>query len=267
MERYLILQGPGGLVGIGELSRDDPAGHAFARQTAALDLHGQEQNVPAWVLLGGTDDSPRPIGQVCFSIEEIREARKDQVQTIKIKDLALGEPTTLRDYALRIDLNGRDELQAALALEPELIEEPKDLSAGTLATNHNHTPIAADESLASPEGVANALDLAKHRLIQAFVLKPVLLGGYRRCLELAKSAAVHDAASIVTHYFDGPVAHAAATHLAFALPKTRFAHGLGWHRALDRRDVPHLQNGELRAPDWPGIVPPQLREAILQSRP
>lgn len=264
MERYVFLEGPGGRFGIGERSRDDAAALAFAEQTAELDLRGQLQNTPAWILLGGADDSPRPIGQVCFSTPEIAEARRDGVATIKIKDLALGAPKIDRDYALRIDLNGRDELTAALALDPELIEEPKDLRAGTLAAraNNDRTPIAADESLATPEGAAQAIALAKQGSIHAFVLKPVLLGGYGRCLELAKTGVP----SIVTHYFDGPVAHAAATQLAFALPKTRFAHGLGWHCALDRRDVPHLERGSLRAPDWPGVVPPELREAILRRR-
>lgn len=259
MSRFIFVEDGEGRAGVGEVSREDPAAIAFAEETARLDLEGQRRGVPAWVMLGGSDPSPRPIGQVCFSKEEIEAALAIGVRTIKIKDLALASKDRDRSYALRIDLNGRDELERAASFKPELIEEPATLDRGA--------PLALDESLARPGGVERGLMLLEKKIVCAFVLKPVLLGGIRRCLELAAEAKKRGGEVIVTHYFDGPVAHAAATQLAFALDKGRFAHGLGWHRELEPSDVPQLEGGVLRAPRWAGVVAPEVRaELVRRSR-
>src|SRR5262249_12610235 len=108
------------------------------------------------------------------------------------------------------------------------------------------------------------LALLEKKIVRAFVLKPVLLGGIARCIEIAGEAQKRGGEVIVTHYFDGPVAHAAVTQLAFALDPGRFAHGLGWHRALEKSDVPQLEGGVVRAPRWAGVVAPEVRAAILR---
>ncbi len=257
--RFVFLE-ERGLVGIGEsapiagYSRDPEAADRFAEETARLDLEGQKRGLPAWRLLGGTDATPRPIGQLIRSSADLLAARAQGIRTIKIKDLSLAEPAP-RSYALRIDLNGRDQLEEALALAPELIEEPQHIVPSPI-------PLALDESLADPGGFERALQLIERGLIGALVLKPMLLGGFARCLELAKLARVE---VIVTHMMDGPVGHAAAAHLAFALPRGRFAHGLGAHEKLALADLPHLCGGELHAPEHPGVLSPALREQILRS--
>src|SRR5262245_3895427 len=255
MGRLIFVEDGEGRVGVGEVSREDPAAIAFAEETAHLDLEGQRRGQPAWVMLGGTDPSPRSIGQLCYSREEIAAALAGGVKTIKIKDVALASKD--RSYALRIDLNGRDELVKAAAYAPELIEEPATL-------DDRGVPLALDESLARAGGVERGLRLLEEKRVQIFVLKPVLLGGIRNCLELAREAKKRGAELIATHYLDGPVAHAAATQLAFALDKGRYAHGLGLHRALEPSDVPQLEGGVVRAPRWAGVVAPEVRAAIVR---
>ena len=63
------------------------------------------------------------------------------------------------------------------------------------------------------------------------VLKPMILGGLSRWLELGRRAGALDLGVVVSHSFDGPVALAAAAALALALP-TRIAQGLAPHSGL-----------------------------------
>lgn len=260
MGRWVVRE-KDGIFGVGEASplpgysRDPQAAERFAEEMAELDLQGQRSGLPAWRILGGEDPTPRPVGQLVKSTADLLAAKLAGAKTIKIKELTLAEPAP-RNYRLRVDLNGRDQLEQAIALQPELIEEPQQIIPSPI-------PLALDESLAEEGGFERALALIDRGLVQAVVLKPMLLGGFLRCLELAREAQKRGAAVIVTHMMDRAVAHAAATHLAFAIARGRYAHGLGLHANLDAHDVPHLQGFELLAPTHPGVISPELRQKIL----
>lgn len=117
-------------------------------------------------------------------------------------------------------------LEAFVGLEPELCEQPVPPGdPAALGRLRDATPIriAADESLAVAH---EALALVESNVVDALVLKPMVLGGLLPALELARRADAKDIRSYVTHSLDGPIARAAALHLALALPTRDVASGL-----------------------------------------
>ena len=101
---------------------------------------------------------------------------------------------------------------------------------GFLLQNRALVPVALDESLQGGDSLVTSL--LEAGVCQALVLKPMALGGILRCLHLARLAARHGVGVVVTHLFDGPVALAAATELALALPGRVLACGLDLHPGL-----------------------------------
>jgi o-succinylbenzoate synthase len=139
---------------------------------------------------------------------------------------------------LRIDANRGwpiddvDRVAAALADLPiDYIEEPCP-DAHELLSCDLRFRLALDESLVDLDRSALARALASPRLA-ALVLKPTLLGGFARCLELAADAHRHGVAPIVTHTLEGPVGTAACHELARAVGAD-VPVGLAPHAALAR---------------------------------
>ena len=90
----------------------------------------------------------------------------------------------------------------------------------------------------------------------AVVLKPMALGGYQTCLRLAAEAKVLGLDVTVSHLFDGPVALAAAAHLALAVASRSRASGLDLHGALAAWPpvpVPLIGSTTVLAGDAPGL--------------
>jgi L-alanine-DL-glutamate epimerase-like enolase superfamily enzyme len=152
--------------------------------------------------------------------------------------------------ALRLDANqsfsSEDANRAMRALEPfapELLEEP----SAEWDRLQPRIPLALDESLIAmqPERVRG---LAARGIVSALILKPMALGGFSRCLALARLAEELGLAISVTHLFDGPIALAAAAELALALPGRLLPCGLDRHAGLGA---------------WPPIAVPQLKDAEL----
>jgi L-alanine-DL-glutamate epimerase-like enolase superfamily enzyme len=80
------------------------------------------------------------------------------------------------------------------------------------------------------------------------VLKPALIGGLRRTLDLARTVAAAGKTPIVSHLLDGPVALAAYAELACAIGGP-LAHGVGLHPGLGSyapRPIPELDGHRLR---------------------
>lgn len=211
---------------------------AFALEAARLDLEGRVRGVPAWRLLGGSSGSGLGIARVLTGATpdevemQARHAVAKGYAAVKLKldgralDEGFARAAAARRGApqlrLRLDFNRSmadadlPRLAALAPLDPELVEEP--CASGALAIDHAPVPIAADESLADP-GAEAALDAAlRAGRLAAVVLKPALLGGLRRCVDLAARAARFGVPAVVTHLHDGPVARAAAAALALALP-------------------------------------------------
>jgi len=138
---------------------------------------------------------------------------------------------------LRVDANRRwprSEVWgwlAALAHLPiDFVEEPC-TDAHELLAERLPCRLALDESLVTLERSALARALASPDLA-ALVLKPTLLGGFARCLELAALAHRSGVAPIVSHALEGPIAMAACIELARAIAAD-VPVGLGPHAALE----------------------------------
>lgn len=167
---------------------------------------------------------------------------------------------------IRLDANGAwDEAvarAAIAALAPygvEWLEQPVPAAeVEALARIAAAAPIriAADESLTDPTTRARVLDLDA---VGVVVLKPMMLGGLRPALEVARRAAAGGKAAVVTTTFDSSVGTAVALHLAAAVEAiagVEVAHGLstGEHLAADLCAAVLLPSGgRLALPSGPGL--------------
>lgn len=247
----------------------------FAAETALTSLFAKRLGMPLWAayadrvgeiplasaLLGADDEA---------LLESARDAAAYEVPAVKVKvgrdlevDLRLLEfvRELLPHAELRLDANGTfdpselgDRLAAMAAFDPAFVEEPCELDA-MLALSETPIPFAVDESLAGSDG-DDTLDRAlacSH--VDAIVLKPSLLGGLARCLEMARRARSAGRRVIVSHLMEGAIARAASAHLALAIGGD--AAGLGRHPALDALsdglDAPWIDLAWIEPPQLPGL--------------
>ncbi len=230
---------------VSEIDAAQPAAR-FALETALLDLEAQRSGRSLCELL-----SPAPVaraeraalcpvdigqelarGTRCFKVKVAR--RPFAIERAELAALRARLPPGAR---IRIDANGgwsaaeAERYLAALApLEIELAEQPVPPAAmrslGAIAV-----PLAVDESLRSGDPLAELGPLLDRGAIAAFVLKPTLLGGLRRCTALAAEARRRGIDAIASHAFEGPIALAACAELALALGEAR-PHGVDHHQRL-----------------------------------
>ena len=163
---------------------------------------------------------------------------------------------------LRIDANGAWDADQAIAflvrvapLGIALVEQPvpaRDLAG--LARVHRQAPVAvaADETLASPEGRAAVLE----GNVAAFaVIKPMLMGGLRTCLRFARAACARGVRCFVTTTFESWIGTAQAAHLAAAIGVGPRACGLASSEVLEAAFPPELipHEGKILIRDRPGL--------------
>jgi len=229
------------LESVGQLSAPSAR---FALETALLDAMARRDGVPLGALWGERRAVPRSVLVGRLDAEDVFERAASAVArgatTLKLK-VRGADPKAERErigelrrrspepVALRLDLNGGLDVSRALraldeyaAAGVELVEEPVSGRA-LLELPKGPVPWLADESLVDPRLAALLVDRAE---CAGFVLKPTLLGGLRRCLELARQKP-----SLVTHAFEGPVALAACAELALVASRD-WAAGLDGHAAL-----------------------------------
>ncbi len=249
-----------------------------AIDVALLDIEGRQRGAPVSRLL-----SDEPAGAVTVNAvigggppDEVatygREALAAGYRVLKLKvgvgsvEEDVARVAALReacpDAMIRLDANGAwgeaDATEAIHAFSPlriELIEQPvaaAEVEAMARIRAAASLRIAADESAADEDGAARVLEAKAADLL---VLKPMLLGGLRPALDVARRAADVGVECFVTTTFDSSVGTAASLHLAAAL-STGIAHGLatGEHMAADVTAAPLLpDNGWLHVPDAPGL--------------
>ncbi len=225
----------------------------FALETALLDYWARRLGVPLWQLL-----VPRPVSELIHTSAVLdplaadAEERAEQlvsagVSTLKLKlgrDLerelhltaCLRRRWAAEKVHLRLDVNRAWSTHEAVQnaerfsmLDVELIEEPCP-APWPDASSSSSSPWAADESLS---GVAPSAPWPSGVEPSLLVLKPMLLGGFSACLAWAARAQAAGKRVIISHLFDGPVALAATTHLAFAVQSPELAAGLGPHAGLE----------------------------------
>jgi o-succinylbenzoate synthase len=254
----------------------------FAVECALLDLVARRRGLPLHVAIGG----PRPYRRVetnallaadrpASELVALAEAAvRRGARAIKVKlrasddegfarelDALRALRAALPDVELRLDPNARFTLAdaprrlASLApLAPRYVEQP--VPPGHLTRlGAVAVPLAADESLVDPREADAAL---ASDAVAVCVIKPALLGGLVRSLELASRAQATGRAAVVTHSFDGAVGFAAACELALALPAAPLACGLDPAGVLAPAEAARLpQLGEafaVRGCDEPGLA-------------
>jgi len=234
-----------------DLGIESPAAR-FAVETALLDIVAQEKGVPLWALLRGEGRGPPSpialssmIDATADAADRARAASNRGIRTLKMKvgregqfERELETLQALRDLpnmtkmTLRADANGawtpreaRGRIEQLRPLDLEFIEEPC-ARDGWVELAGGGIPVAADESLQRDDGVDFAVARAHEGACSVFVLKPSALGGALRCLHIAELAHRAGAKVLVTHMFEGPIAHAASVELALALEPAPLACGL-----------------------------------------
>jgi len=207
----------------------------FAIETALLAAYAQHARTSIAALLAPLPhaelesaivlDMPLPVAARCIKIKVDRGV--DHVRAI-----AAANPHA----RLRLDANRAwtraetlDRLAAVADLPVDFVEEPCP-DAHLLLGSDLPCRLALDESLIelAPADLAAALE-SPH--LAALMLKPTLLGGFQRCLALARLAHRHGVAPIVTHALEGPIGFAACHELARAIGAD-VPVGLGAHSAL-----------------------------------
>jgi o-succinylbenzoate synthase len=166
------------------------------------------------------------------------------------------------DVRLRGDANGawsmaqaHNALAALAQFGFDFVEQP--LPAGDiagLAALRGRTPvrIAADESVAAEEGALRLIDTGA---ADVFVLKPAMLGGPARALEIAAHARQAGCEVVFTHAFESAIGAHHALHCAAAWGDADAVHGLGT-AGLFVKDIAEpvaCRNGMAALTDAPGI--------------
>jgi L-alanine-DL-glutamate epimerase-like enolase superfamily enzyme len=271
------------------LPADVPAAR-FGLETALLDRLGQRLQRPLWSLLRdcvpeadpGSPHAPSSAAcgpvQLCALLRSqdpsaaLDEARRQVAAGVRSFKLKVGpgvlQPTqesvlsALRAefgaaVQLRLDANCslhratlRDTLERLAVYSPEFVEEPL---SQPLPEDLNDSPCAwaLDESLQTlePARLTELLSLSSCRRL---VLKPTTLGGFGRCLELARLGRRHACEPVISHALEGPLGWLACVHLAIALWPGPAA-GL-WplpHQVGAASSLHH--GGELRTPNLAGL--------------
>jgi o-succinylbenzoate synthase len=165
---------------------------------------------------------------------------------------------------IRIDANGgwseataRSALRGLEALDLEVCEQPvhsRDVEGLRRLRHLAPCRIAADESMLLEGQLSRLFERDPHAAADVVVLKPAALGGLLSSLAVAQQA--HDAGvgAYVTTLMDGPIARAAAAHLAAILPSADWAHGLSTVELFQNveADAFSPRNGHIALPQATG---------------
>jgi o-succinylbenzoate synthase len=270
------------------LPADVPAAR-FGLETALLDRLGQRLQRPLWSLLrdcvpeqdrgaidAGSSGASGPL-RLCALLrsedpsDALEQARHHVAAGVRCFKLKVGpgvllpsQESVLRALRaehgaavqLRLDANCSlsratlaDTLQRLAAYAPEFVEEP---ILQPLPGDLSHSPCAwaLDESLQTLEP-ARLDELLSLPSCRAVVLKPTTLGGFRRCLELARWGRGHACEPVISHALEGPLGWLACVHLAMALGPGPAA-GL-WPMPHQASAASSLHGAELDASDMAGL--------------
>lgn len=208
----------------------------FGVETALLGAFAQRARASVAYLLGARDrpllrcaivlDAPQPCDAEHVKVKVGASFDEDLARIVAIARAA--PRARIRIDANRTwprgDVAGRMRaLVRAIPSRIELVEEPC-ANAVDLLDEALPLPLALDESLGelTPHELARAL---RSPHLAALVLKPTLLGGFARCLQLAHAAREHGVHAIVSHALEGPIGMAACRELAHAIGG-EVAHGV-----------------------------------------
>jgi o-succinylbenzoate synthase len=232
------------------LSSAPSARHAV--ESALLDVIARRRGVSLRAILAKKPRDEVPVATLVAATHpeavglEAKAAVAAGFETLKLKlgrspiDVDLRRLTAARaavggGIRIRADVNGGwteqeagENLNRLGAVGLELVEQPVPVGAvARMRALRGSVPcrIAADESVGSAEDAATLLDPTP--AADVLVLKPMVLGGLWRAMQIARRAAARGVGTYVSSSLDGVVARGAAAQLAAALPGEEWASGLG----------------------------------------
>ena len=265
----------------GLASRSLPKPLRCALDVATCDIIGQRRGVSVARLLNESPVSSVPVNAIIgapspeTAASLAAEAASVGFPCVKLKVGAAGgtEEDLARAVAvrrelgpeikLRLDANGAwsapEAIETIRTLEQcdlELVEQPVppgNVEEMRLVRENVETPIAADEEVTD---LAAAIRLLDAEAAQFLIVKPMVVGGLRAALEIAKLGERRSVAVIVTTTIDSGVGTAAALHLAAALPLDGPACGLATTSLLNASLLASplaIERGRMHVPAGPGL--------------
>ena len=227
------------------------------------------ETVPVNATLGA-DGSPEAVA------ERATEAVASGFRTLKLKvgtngiEEDIERVRAIRDavgdeVAIRVDANGawtleqaRGALEALDALDVEYVEQPLPTAALSAHSSlRGSVDIALDESLA-----AHDIDtILEADAADVLILKPMVVGGPDRALEIAMEAHRHGVDIVISNTIDAVVARTGAVHVAASIPNVRTC-GLATASMLETDlgpDPAVVRDGDISVPQGNGLglpVPP-----------
>ena len=215
-----------------------------ALESALYDLRSQAMGLPLYRMLGGTKQHFQT--DITISLNPIEEMVRDALEavaqgyrTLKIKGGEDPERDTERILAIRDSLPGeitlrldanqgwtpQESVRLLQAIEKrgvlaECIEQPvraDDIEGLRYIRERVETPLLADESIFSLEDANRVLEM---QAVDYINIKLAKTGGISRALMLADLAKAHGVKCMMGCMLEGPIAIAAATHVASAKADT-----------------------------------------------
>ncbi len=268
---------------LAHLSSTPAARHGL--EVALLDLLSKQRGVPLASLLGEPvrgelsshmlidgEDAKTLAREAEAAIARGFEAVKVKVGTRPVEHDArrlLEVRRAVGERRIRVDANARWSeadtrvaLRGMQALDLELCEQPvraDDFDAMARLRGRVPGRLAADEALLVADGWKKLLGqrddgLERPRAADVWVLKPMALGGLLPALELSRRAHAAGVDAYVTTLLDGPIARAAACHLAAVIPQ-QMAGGLATVELFDgvEPDAFTPVRGKITIPSAPGL--------------
>jgi o-succinylbenzoate synthase len=273
---------PASLNGIGDMVRQAiPAGYpaaVFGLETALCDLAAQASGRPlaSWLnenaalevpvnylTTGNRPDQDKTAADFergKYDVAKIKvggRSEEDDIAFVGVLVKLLGGNTTLRldanrqwtyDAAVRV-LNSLREYRIEYVEEP--LENPSPTQLIRLKTETGIS-IALDETLAELGDVETWLEAGA---VDVLIIKPTILGGIARAVQLMETAQKYGRNIVVTSTFESEVGLTALVHLAAAIsPAT--ACGLNTCSIFEPRPFSHnlsVKNGAIAVPMKPGL--------------
>ncbi|MBI4024242.1 MAG: chloromuconate cycloisomerase [Verrucomicrobia bacterium] len=255
-----------------------------AIDTALWDLWAKRRGVPAWKLFGDREpvrSIPTRASIGAYPLEKtVMIAREFWTAGVRILKFKVGvsglddagrlrsvreelgdEPVFTVDYngAFRNAADAVRSIESLLPLKIALAEQPTHRERiGLMAEVRKQVeiPILADESIFTPDHLAEALDLDAFDILSLY---PGKNGGFTRSLEMARTAFKADKPCVIGSNLETDLGQAAMAWLAAAsaaFPVRQFACDLASSLYYAQPSVTQpliVRNGEIIVPDGPGF--------------
>ena len=249
----------------------------FALETAVTDLAAQAAGYPLYRYIR-SDASPTvlinaivPAGPLDQVMDAAVRRYDEGYRTLKLKirgpeDEALLSALRERlgtEFSIRLDANGAWDVPTAIkilrkfeAYDIEYVEQPTDpLDYDALGRVRAEVsiPVAADELVTDRSSVKRMVEDGS---VDVVVLKPMIQGGIRACLDMARLAEAGNVKVVLTTTLDAIIGRTATAHLAAACSTPGMANGLATGSFLQAdlaKDPLRIKNGTITLAAVPGL--------------